>query len=433
MPAGSEDSAGSTHDGCDGGRSAVRGTATASAARATRPRRPRGGTRAAAERGPDAPVVDLDRDQRDQDHAGHRDGPPGPDRTGRRRSGGARAQGIGPVAAADHQGRRSWRAAVRATTHAGSVKSGEPHSEKYWARSRRQRRRRTAPGRPVSWRRRPPRSTSGTSAALRSAGPGGRARSRRAHDGDHADHDPDRPHPVQHRPEPRGRHQPPADASVVAGAQPGRCSDHGQQEAEHLRAHREADRAPRPRWRISTRRRPGARPSGGPRRTARREPQQQQAESHATPASPNQSPDFAITISGSHCVGSQCAVAKVLTEPGCRSDQRSQELLTEAQVEVGVGVVEGNGAQPDEDDEQGGEHQGRQHPLEESRDVERLSRRPLAGRRGRSRSGSLVRSDRARGSSGVTDPGSLGRRRVDDGDSGCGAGPWPSRHHDGVR
>ena len=39
------------------------------------------------------------------------------------------------------------------------------------------------------------------------------------------------------------------------------------------------------------------------------------------PARPSQSSTLAITISGSHCVGTQCAVANVLTVPGSRSDQ----------------------------------------------------------------------------------------------------------------
>jgi len=43
--------------------------------------------------------------------------------------------------------------------------------------------------------------------------------------------------------------------------------------------------------------------------------------SQATPASPKVCSSQAITISGSHWVGSHDAVAKVLTEPGCQSDQ----------------------------------------------------------------------------------------------------------------
>ena len=43
--------------------------------------------------------------------------------------------------------------------------------------------------------------------------------------------------------------------------------------------------------------------------------------SQATPARPNHYSVCAITTSESHCVGSQSAVAKVLTEPGCRNDQ----------------------------------------------------------------------------------------------------------------
>ena len=39
-------------------------------------------------------------------------------------------------------------------------------------------------------------------------------------------------------------------------------------------------------------------------------------QSQATPASPNHSSLRAITTSGSHWVGSHCAVAYVLTEPG---------------------------------------------------------------------------------------------------------------------
>src|SRR4051794_23759387 len=44
-------------------------------------------------------------------------------------------------------------------------------------------------------------------------------------------------------------------------------------------------------------------------------------ESQAMPARPSQSSVLAITTSGSHWVGTQWAVAKVLTEPGSRSDQ----------------------------------------------------------------------------------------------------------------
>ena len=44
-------------------------------------------------------------------------------------------------------------------------------------------------------------------------------------------------------------------------------------------------------------------------------------DSQATPARPNRSSVLAITISDSHCVGTQSAVANVLTLPGWRSDQ----------------------------------------------------------------------------------------------------------------
>ncbi len=43
-------------------------------------------------------------------------------------------------------------------------------------------------------------------------------------------------------------------------------------------------------------------------------------ESQATPAIPNQSSVLAITTSESHWVGTQSAVANVLTLPGWRSD-----------------------------------------------------------------------------------------------------------------
>ena len=46
--------------------------------------------------------------------------------------------------------------------------------------------------------------------------------------------------------------------------------------------------------------------------------------SQATPARPKDCSSLAITISGSHWVGSHDDVANELTEPGCHSDQWSR-------------------------------------------------------------------------------------------------------------
>ena len=53
------------------------------------------------------------------------------------------------------------------------------------------------------------------------------------------DHQGDRPHPVEHRPQPDEGDQPPADAAVAASAQPGADHDRDQQVADHLRPHRQ--------------------------------------------------------------------------------------------------------------------------------------------------------------------------------------------------
>ena len=83
-----------------------------------------------------------------------------------------------------------------------------------------------------------------------------------------ADHEGDRPHPVQHRPDPDERDQPPADPSVACGAEPGADHDRDQQIADHLRSHREPVlHRPGARWR-SARRRPAARRGRGTRRRA---------------------------------------------------------------------------------------------------------------------------------------------------------------------
>ena len=60
---------------------------------------------------------------------------------------------------------------------------------------------------------------------------------------DDADHDPDRPHPVAHRPDPRHRHEQPWRPPGVPGPLPGRDGHHDQDVADHLGPHRDARRA----------------------------------------------------------------------------------------------------------------------------------------------------------------------------------------------
>src|SRR4029079_9163612 len=61
----------------------------------------------------------------------------------------------------------------------------------------------------------------------------------------------------------------------------------------------------------------------------------------ATPASPNQSSNLAMTISGSHWVGTQCAVACDVTEPGSRSDQLSRDSRPKRRWEQVCGLLSG--------------------------------------------------------------------------------------------
>ncbi len=237
MPGGSDDSAGSTQDGCAGGWSDVNGTVTASTARATAvpPRTSIRSTRSGGAAVWSAPPPQH-RDRGHEQECRDRDGAPGPD-------------------AAQHAQGDQHR--VEAAYRSGAEQGHERHHQQHRQHDPRERDGvGPAPLREEARTILDPDQLHVELGSDRRAGSRHRAerRDRQAADeltsrqvaveshaeqGEDAEADPDRPHPVHHGPHPGERDQPPAQAPVVPRAQPGAEGEHDQQVAQDLRPHRE--------------------------------------------------------------------------------------------------------------------------------------------------------------------------------------------------
>ena len=161
---------------------------------------------------------------------------------------------------------------------------------------------------------------------------------------DHADHDPDRPHPVAHRPDPRHRHEQPRRPPGVPGPLPGRDGHHDQEVADQLGAHRDARRA-RDQGEDDEQRGDGrlglasAGPVDGDSEGQEQQPGQPRDAGQAEPVLGLRHHHLGQPLGRDPVRGREAAHrARVAQRPVA-----AQELVPEPQVEVGVEVVQRSG------------------------------------------------------------------------------------------